>query len=82
MLVADQNESDQLRRKRISETDALGRLKDVWEVRSADGATEGVSFPGWPDVTAGYCTSYEYNTLDNLTTVTQVPRRAALFTIR
>jgi RHS repeat-associated protein len=71
VLVADQNESDQLRRKRISETDALGRLKHVWEVGSADGATEGISFPGWPDVTAGYLTSYEYNTLDHLTTVTQ-----------
>jgi YD repeat-containing protein len=47
VLVADQNQTDQLRRKRISQTDGLGRLKDVWEVTSADGATEPVSFPGW-----------------------------------
>jgi RHS repeat-associated protein len=71
VLVADQNQTDQLRRKRISQTDGLGRLKDVWEVTAADGATEAVSFPGWPDVTAGYHTSYEYNTLDDLTTVHQ-----------
>lgn len=71
VLVADQNQTDQLRRKRISTTDALGRLKDTWEVTGADGATEAVSFPSWPDVTAGYHTSYEYDTLDNLTTVHQ-----------
>jgi RHS repeat-associated protein len=71
ILVADQNQTDQLRRKRISQTDALGRLKDAWEVTSADGATEPVTFPGWPDVAAGYHTSYEYDTLDDLTTVHQ-----------
>jgi RHS repeat-associated protein len=71
VLVADQNQTDQLRRKRISQTDGLGRLKDVWEVTSADGATDPVSFPGWPDVTAGYHTSYEYDTLDDLTSVHQ-----------
>lgn len=71
VLVADQNQTDQLRRKRISTTDALGRLKDTWEVTAADGATEAVSFPSWPDVTAGYHTSYEYDTVDNLTSVHQ-----------
>jgi RHS repeat-associated protein len=71
VLVADQNESDELRRKRISKTDALGRLKDVWEITGVDGATEAVSFPDWPSVTAGYHTTYEYNTLDDLTFVHQ-----------
>lgn len=71
VLMADQNDSDQLRRKRISKTDALGRLKDVWEVTAADGATEAISFPDWPSVTAGYHTRYEYDALDNLATVTQ-----------
>jgi len=71
VLVADQNESDQLRRKRISRTDALGRVKDLWEVTSADGATEAISFPGWPDVAAGYHTSYDYDVLNNLKSVTQ-----------
>ncbi len=71
VLVADQNTSDQLRRKRISVSDALGRLKEVWEVTAADSATESISFPNWPDVTAGYRTKYEYDVLDNLTSVTQ-----------
>jgi RHS repeat-associated protein len=69
VLVADQNQTDQLRRKRISKTDALGRLKDMWEITAADGATEAVSFPGWPSVTAGYHTSYEYDVLNDLTIV-------------
>jgi RHS repeat-associated protein len=71
VLVADQNQTDQLRRKRISRTDALGRVKDLWEVTSTDGATEAISFPGWPDVAAGYHTVYDYDTLNNLTSVTQ-----------
>jgi RHS repeat-associated protein len=80
ILVADQNASDQLRRKRISQIDGGGRLKDVWEVTSADGATEPVTFPGWPDVAAGYHTSYEYDTLDDLLSVhqgVQTPRSFA-----
>lgn len=44
VLVADQNDTDQLRRKRISRTDALGRVKDVWEITSPDGATESILF--------------------------------------
>jgi len=71
VLVADQNDSDQLRRKRISKTDALGRLNDIWEITSSGGATEAVSFPGWPSVTDGYHTNYEYDTLDDLTIVHQ-----------
>ncbi len=71
VLVADQNSSDDLRRKRISETDALGRLKTVWEVTAADALTESITFPDWPSVTAGYRTSYAYDVLDNLNTVTQ-----------
>jgi RHS repeat-associated protein len=71
ILAADQNESDQLRRKRISQTDALGRLTDIWEIAVPDGATEAVSFPRWPSVTAGYHTSYEYDALNDLTTVHQ-----------
>jgi RHS repeat-associated protein len=70
-LAADQNDSDQLRKKRISKTDALGRLKDLWEITAADGATESVSFPSWPSVTAGYHTSYEYDALDDLAIVHQ-----------
>jgi YD repeat-containing protein len=75
VLVADQSTMDQDRRNRISVSDALGRLKEVWEVTPAvtppDPATETVSFPGWPSVTVGYRTNYDYDVLDNLTKVTQ-----------
>ncbi|MFY9620738.1 MAG: RHS repeat-associated core domain-containing protein, partial [Pyrinomonadaceae bacterium] len=58
-------------KKRISKSDALGRLRDVWEITPADSATEAVSFPGFADVVAGYRTSYSYDTIDNLVTVNQ-----------
>jgi len=66
VLVADQSA-----RKRISVTDGLGRLKEVWEVTPTDSASESVSFPGYGDVTAGYVTRYDYDTLDDLTNVSQ-----------
>ena len=62
---------DQAGKQRLSETDALGHLKNVWEIRAADAATVPVSFPNHAEVTAGYLTSYSYDTLDNLKTVTQ-----------
>jgi RHS repeat-associated protein len=62
---------DQSGRERMSETDALGQLSDVWEITSADDATEAITFPGRAEVTAGYRTKYEYDTLGNLTRVTQ-----------
>ena len=62
---------DQAGKQRLSETDALGHLKNVWEIRATDAATVPVSFPNHTEVTAGYLTSYQYDTLDNLTTVTQ-----------
>jgi RHS repeat-associated protein len=76
VLVADQSG-----KKRISRTDGLGRLRDVWEVTAADSATEALSFPGFDDVVAGYRTSYSYDTLDNLTTVSQgtQPPRAFVY---
>jgi RHS repeat-associated protein len=70
-LVADQNPVAQNRRKRISSTNAAGQLTNVWEVTTADSATEPLSFPGYGDVTAGYRTSYEYDTLNNLKKVLQ-----------
>ena len=63
--------TDQALKQRLSETDALGHLKDIWEVRTADAATESISFPGHAEVVAGYNTTYEYDSLDNLTKVTQ-----------
>ncbi len=64
--------------QRLSRTDALGRLVEVWEVRTPDEATgtEQVSFPvpeglKIPKVFAGYKSSYSYDLLGNLTAVTQ-----------
>lgn len=79
VLVADQNTSDASRHKRISQSDALGRIEAIWEVTAPDPDTESISFPGWSDVTAGYRTSYEYDTLGNLTKVTQGNQPSRIF---
>jgi RHS repeat-associated protein len=68
--------TDQAGRQRLSRTDAMGRLAEVWEIRSADAAsgTESVSFPaqaGVPAVSAGYRTAYTYDVLGNLCKVEQ-----------
>jgi RHS repeat-associated protein len=63
--------TDQKLRQRISANDALGRLAEVWEITPSDGATEPVSFPNKPGITAGYLTKYSYDLLDDLTLVTQ-----------
>jgi RHS repeat-associated protein len=68
--------TDQAGKRRLSKVDALGRLAEVWEVRSADAATgtEAVSFPHYadvPDVAAGYRTAYKYDALGNLRKVEQ-----------
>jgi RHS repeat-associated protein len=63
--------TDQAGKQRISKSDGLGRLTDVWEITAADSATESVMFPNHPDITAGYRTSYIYDALDDLTKATQ-----------
>jgi RHS repeat-associated protein len=63
--------TDQTGKQRISKTNALDQLTDLWEVRSADGATESISFPNHSEVTAGYRTSYSYDVLDDLIGVAQ-----------
>ncbi|MFL6286024.1 MAG: RHS repeat domain-containing protein [Pyrinomonadaceae bacterium] len=68
--------TDQAGKQRLSKTDALGRLIEVWEVMSADTATgtEAVSFPHYADVSdvvAGYRTAYKYDVLGNLRKVEQ-----------
>jgi YD repeat-containing protein len=61
--------TDQAGEKRISRTDALGRLADVWEVTASDASTVAVTFGG---VTYnGYRTAYRYDVLDNLRKVDQ-----------
>ena len=62
---------DQMSKERMSQTNALGQLTDVWEITGADDSTESVSFPNHAEVAAGYRTKYTYDTLGNLTTVTQ-----------
>ncbi len=65
--------TDQAGKQRISLTNALGQLKDIWEVRASDGSTVSVTFPGgaYSGVAYGYKTSYGYDTLGNLTSVDQ-----------
>jgi RHS repeat-associated protein len=63
--------TDQAGKQRISQTNALGQLINVWEIKSADAATEAVTFPNHPEAAAGYRTSYGYDALSNLSTVTQ-----------
>jgi RHS repeat-associated protein len=65
--------TDQAGKQRISKSDGLGRLTDVWEIRTADAVTgtEAVTFPNHPEVAAGYHTKYSYDALDDLKTVTQ-----------
>jgi YD repeat-containing protein len=57
--------TDQAGKQRISRSDGLGRLTDVWEVTAADSATESVAFPGYPVISAGYRTTYGYDALDD-----------------
>lgn len=70
--------TDQTKRQRLSQTDAFGRLTEVWEVRSENTAsgTEHVTFPiqqggPVPAVSDGYKTAYSYDVLGNLRVVTQ-----------
>lgn len=62
--------TDQAGKQRISKTNALGQLTDVWEVKASDSQTTAVSFPN-QTLAAGYQTNYEYDTLNNLTKVIQ-----------
>ena len=62
---------DQIGKARINETDGLGRVTNVWEITAADAETESVSFPGHPEVSAGYRTKYFPDALGNLMSVSQ-----------
>ena len=70
---------DQAGKERMSQTNALGQLTDVWEITPADQWTVSVSFPNHPEVTSGYRTTYGYDCLDDLTSVTQAPQPARTF---
>ena len=62
--------TDQAEKQRISKTNALGQLTDVWEITAPDAETIAVSFPN-QTLSAGYHTSYEYDALNNLKKVVQ-----------
>lgn len=63
--------TDQAGKKRISNTNALGQLKEVWEILGAsETGSESVSFPN-TSIAHGFKTTYSYDPLNSLTTVTQ-----------
>ncbi|MGD9631121.1 MAG: hypothetical protein AB7V18_17935 [Pyrinomonadaceae bacterium] len=63
--------TDQAGKKRISKTNALGQLKEVWEILAAgETGSESISFPN-TSIAQGFKTTYSYDTLNNLTTVNQ-----------
>jgi RHS repeat-associated protein len=62
---------EQTGRERVSRADALGRLKEVWEVTPHESGAEAstvqlTAFPNHPEATYGYLTSYVYDALGNL----------------
>lgn len=63
--------TDQAGKSRISRSNALGHLTDVWEILdSSVSGSVSVTFPN-TSIAHGYKTSYTYDTLNNLTHVEQ-----------
>src|SRR5207244_2883664 len=62
---------DQAGKERMSQTNALGQLTDVWEITGSDQWTESVLFAGHTEVATGCHTVYQYDALDDLKAVTQ-----------
>jgi YD repeat-containing protein len=63
--------TDQAGKQRVSKSNALGQLTDVWEIMaSSDAATVSVTFPS-QSLAYGYQTGYTYDPLNNLATVNQ-----------
>lgn len=64
--------TDPAGKQRLSKSNALGQIKEVWEITGADDATESIpSFLNHPEVTTGYRTAYSYDTLGNLLSTIQ-----------
>jgi RHS repeat-associated protein len=62
--------TDQAGKRRMSKINSLGQLTDVWEIKAAEaGQTEAITFGALS--LNGYKTSYQYDTLNNLTKVIQ-----------
>lgn len=63
--------TDQAGKQRISRTNALGQLKEVWEILgTSETGSESVAFPN-TSIAHGFKTTYSYDTLNNLTNVRQ-----------
>jgi hypothetical protein len=63
-------------RERVTRSDALGRVTEVWEVTPQESGGEAstvniTSFPEHPEASHGYLTSYKYDALGNLRMVEQ-----------
>ncbi|HEV7646099.1 MAG TPA: hypothetical protein VGO50_19340 [Pyrinomonadaceae bacterium] len=70
--------TDQADKQRISVSNAIGQLTDVWEI--TESATTGVTFPNHGEIAHGYQTSYTYDILGNLATVNQGSQMPRTFT--
>lgn len=73
---------DQAGKESLRQSNALSQLEYVWEITVADNATEMITFPGHPEVVAGYKTVYDHDALGNLKTVTQREGTAGTAQIR
>lgn len=67
---------DQAGRERVSRSDALGRVTEVWEVTPQESGAEASTvaltpFPGHAEAAHGYLTKYGYDALGNLRMVGQ-----------
>lgn len=63
--------TDQAGKSRISKTNALGQLKEVWEIlATSETGSESITFPN-TSIAHGFKTQYNFDTLNNLTTVSQ-----------
>ncbi len=63
-------------KERVTRSDALGRVTEVWEVTPQESGGEAstvniTSFPEHPEASHGYLTSYKYDALGNLRMVEQ-----------
>src|SRR5581483_9134856 len=63
--------TDPAGKQKISQTNGLEELTNVWEITPSDGSTEPLTFPGHSEVVAGYRTSYKYDAFGNLIQVIQ-----------
>jgi RHS repeat-associated protein len=69
-------DKDPAGRERVSRTDALGRVTEVWEVTTQETGAEAstvaiAAFPGHPEAAHGYLTAYKYDPLGSLRMVEQ-----------